>query len=203
MNLRVVKLGGSLFDLPDLGRRLNLWLSQQPPKPTVLIAGGGMFTDGVRKFDCWHQLDSIDSHRLAMHSMSLSAYALSLLMPNAAFVSGFDAVRSKLAIVASDECSSTYVGVWDAIDYWVRKIEPGLTEATLDWTLTSDSIAAVLARKWHADSFVLAKSRDQPAKPKWEWSGDGIVDAQFAKLSASLDVSWVNLRAPEYDDHRA
>lgn len=198
MKLRVVKLGGSLFDLPDLGRRVEIWLAQQDPQPTVLIAGGGIFADAVRKFDWIHELEPRASHQLALQSMSLAAYALASLLPGRELVSGAVGVRSTLERLSAAE-ENAYVGVWDGVEYWLRTVEPKLTEAALDWTLTSDSIAAVLARKWNADSLVLAKSCPCPAKPKWEWSGAGLVDAQFAEHSEGLVVAWVNLRAAEFD----
>ncbi|MEZ6114792.1 MAG: hypothetical protein R3C99_27825 [Pirellulaceae bacterium] len=37
--IRVIKVGGSLFDLPDLRQRVAEWRSRQPTALDVLIAG--------------------------------------------------------------------------------------------------------------------------------------------------------------------
>ena len=51
-NIRVVKIGGSLLDLPDLSTRLSSWLNRQAPMPTVWIVGGGMAVDALRENIC-------------------------------------------------------------------------------------------------------------------------------------------------------
>ena len=49
--LRVVKVGGSLFSLDDLAIRLRRWLGDEPPLPTILITGGGAWAEGVRALE--------------------------------------------------------------------------------------------------------------------------------------------------------
>ncbi|MCC9604470.1 hypothetical protein LOC68_27880 [Blastopirellula sp. JC732] len=200
MNLRVVKLGGSLFDLPDLGRRVEAWLAQQAPQPTALLAGGGMFADAVRQFDAVHQLPSLFSHHLALQSMRQSARALSCLLPAHDYIGQLDQLRFCLASASEGNLPPRYVGVWDVVDYWLQEIEPTLRAKTLDWTLTSDSIAAKLAVSWNAKSLVMLKSCDPPGETPHAWSAAGAVDPQFAEIAAGLTVSWVNLRDAKFDD---
>lgn len=199
MNLRVVKLGGSLFDLPDLGRRLEVWLTQRTPQPTALIAGGGMFADAVRQFDAVHQLPSLFSHQLALQSMQQSARALSCLLPAQDYVEQADQLRFCLASAYAGNLPPRYVGVWNVVDYWLQEIEPTLRAKTLDWTLTSDSIAATLANRWNAEALVLLKSCDPSGATPEAWSAAGDVDPQFSMSSVGVTVEWVNLRALELD----
>ena len=49
----VVKVGGSLFDWPDLGERLCRWLAVQEEKEILLVPGGGPTADVIR--DCQRQ----------------------------------------------------------------------------------------------------------------------------------------------------
>ena len=49
MSMRIVKLGGSLLDLPRLAERLRAWLAGQPSATTVLVAGGGVLADSIRQ----------------------------------------------------------------------------------------------------------------------------------------------------------
>ena len=47
--MRVIKLGGSLLDLPDLGVRLTRFLHELTPQDSSLIlVGGGPIVDAVR-----------------------------------------------------------------------------------------------------------------------------------------------------------
>ncbi|MEM7558752.1 MAG: hydantoinase/oxoprolinase family protein, partial [Planctomycetota bacterium] len=49
--VRVVKVGGSLLDIPNLGDRLASWLSQQPRAVSLFVVGGGGLVDAVRDLD--------------------------------------------------------------------------------------------------------------------------------------------------------
>src|SRR5260370_42590502 len=52
----VAKVGGSLFDLEDLGPRLRGWLARQPEGEKLLVPGGGPAAAGVRARDRAHLL---------------------------------------------------------------------------------------------------------------------------------------------------
>ncbi|MFI4877163.1 MAG: hypothetical protein ACIALR_17545 [Blastopirellula sp. JB062] len=197
MRLRVVKVGGSLFACADLKRRISAWLASQRTMPTILIAGGGMFADAVRQFDAVHALRSADSHRLALQSMRLASAALATLSPEWDWIDGTSRLRQQLASLAAQTCAFDYVGVWNVCDYWQAEVEPTLAPATLNWTLTSDTIAAALASRWQADSLALFKSCAAPGETIADWSAAGGVDAQFASAAAGLSVTWVNLRLQE------
>lgn len=67
----VVKVGGSLYDLPDLGERLSR-LFATLDDDVVLVPGGGRAADLVRKWDRIHRLDAKASHWLAIHAMDLA-----------------------------------------------------------------------------------------------------------------------------------
>ena len=56
MKRLVAKVGGSLFDLPDLRQRLNRWLVAQADTPVLLIPGGGELADAVRNLHRTHGL---------------------------------------------------------------------------------------------------------------------------------------------------
>src|SRR5437773_1082411 len=84
----VVKVGGGLFELPDLRERLRGWLERLDAGHVLLVAGGGGTADAVRALDRIHQLGPEASHWLAVQAMSLNARFLQALLPGAAFVNG-------------------------------------------------------------------------------------------------------------------
>src|SRR5262249_21445135 len=85
-DLVVVKVGGSLFDLPDLGARLRGWLERLSAVRGLLVPGGGPTADVVRAFDCSHGLGEETAHWLAVRSLTLNAHFLQALVPGAAVV---------------------------------------------------------------------------------------------------------------------
>ena len=56
----VVKVGGSLNDVPELGRRLRQWLDAQTTTRVLIIPGGGRAADLVRQAD---DLDDLGEER--------------------------------------------------------------------------------------------------------------------------------------------
>ena len=53
--LTVIKLGGSLLDLPDLSDRLQAFFSRHHFERPVIIPGGGQLADEVRRLDVRHR----------------------------------------------------------------------------------------------------------------------------------------------------
>src|SRR5437763_15200228 len=77
--LIVVKVGGSLYDLPDLGPRLAAWL-ETLAGPTLLVPGGGTTADIVRDLDRCHGLGEAISHDLALRALTMNAWFLAALL---------------------------------------------------------------------------------------------------------------------------
>lgn len=67
----VVKVGGSLYDLPDLGERLSQFFTSLDDD-IILVPGGGGAADTVRGWDRVHRLDAKASHWLAIQAMDLA-----------------------------------------------------------------------------------------------------------------------------------
>src|SRR5262245_30208306 len=79
MNPTVAKVGGSLFDLPDLRNRLGGWVKSRPG-PVLLIPGGGGGADVIRRLDRLHRLGEEAAHWLALRVLSVNAAFLARLL---------------------------------------------------------------------------------------------------------------------------
>jgi len=184
----VVKVGGSLFDLPDLARRLTTWLHEVAGPEVLLVPGGGVTAHAVRSLDAWQQLGEDKAHWLALRSLSLNAHFLAALLP-----------RAKV-IGALEECEPAWrdgtVPVVDAYRFAeADEGQPGCLPH--HWTVTSDSVAARVAIVAAATRLILLKSVTIPTGLDWaEAARRGFVDSYFATVleGAALDVAAVNFK---------
>jgi aspartokinase-like uncharacterized kinase len=175
----VVKVGGSLYDHPQLGPGLRAFLDTLPP-PVLLVPGGGAFADAVRKLDAVHQLGEEAAHRLALTSLWAADAFLRTLVPGAVYAADPDTeLRVPVRVLdAHGFCRSD-----DALPH--------------SWDVTSDSIAARAAVVYGASRLVLLKSLDVPPGTPWaEAAANGWVDAHFPHVAATLacPIEVVNFR---------
>jgi aspartokinase-like uncharacterized kinase len=188
--LRVVKVGGSLLDWPPLRERLARWLTARPADATILMAGGGDFTDAVRRAQSLHGFDDETAHWLCVKALSVTARLLAQLLPNARLTGSLD----ELLVWT---CEGKAPIVFDAADFLCQD-EPQAPGMVLphDWTATTDSIAARIAQLTSAGELVLLKSADPPPHQSLaELSAVGYVDDHFPLAAAGLpSLRLVNLR---------
>jgi 5-(aminomethyl)-3-furanmethanol phosphate kinase len=167
----VVKVGGSLYDWPALGPTLARWLRKNAPGQALLVPGGGLFTEVVRRLDELHHLGDEKSHWLALRSMTMAAGFIRALLRD-----GEIAILDAVAFCRAD------VRPPDALPH--------------NWLVTSDSIAARAAELRHAE-LVLLKSAEPPPGDVAAWAAAGYVDSHFPTVvtRARLTVRAINLRA--------
>ena len=181
----VAKVGGSLFDLPDLRERLRNWLANVCADRVILLPGGGDAANIVRQLDVTHQLGEESAHWLALRVLSVNAHFLGTLLD--------------VPVVSSADRHVSHVGVLDAHEFCrIDENRPGALPHS--WTVTSDSIAARVAWVTRAD-LALLKSTDLPANSSWtDAAASGLVDETFASIVADsgIGVTWINLRSPAY-----
>lgn len=163
----LVKVGGSLLDLPDLGTRLRE-LPGILGHPCRLLIGGGEAADLIRRLHRTHDLDSAASHRLAIAAMDLNAAVVREMLGN----SSAESVLSAVSEVAACEASGLAVPA--------------------SWDVTSDSIAAFAARRRRCP-LLLAKSLPPPQSVAVA-AARGIVDPYFVTANAGRPIGWINLR---------
>ena len=170
--LRIVKLGGSLLDLPGVADRLRTWLAGQPPAATLLVVGGGLLADAIRQAQRVHGLDDAAAHRLCLDVMGVTAALACELLPGATLVRRPDGI---------DRSAPGRLQIVDVREFLLAGADP----LPQSWQVTSDSIAAHLAAFLGAEELVLLKSTlprselaELPASPR-ALADQGMVDDYF------------------------
>jgi aspartokinase-like uncharacterized kinase len=189
--LTVYKIGGSLFDLPELPDVLRVVLAQRPQNAAVLIAGGGPVGDVIREWDRVHRLGDDAAHELALEGMDLTASFLARFFPEARLIRSEQQLRMAVADrVLTILCAGCFIKAAEAQGH------PPLEHS---WRVTSDSIAAWTAEVVAAAELVLIKSVPVPCGLSLaEATAAGLVDKQFPVVAARLPlIGWVNARAGE------
>jgi aspartokinase-like uncharacterized kinase len=179
----VVKVGGSLYELPDLGPRLGQWLGRYQKQSILLVPGGGPAADVIRRYDQAHQLGEEACHWLALEMLALNARFLAKLLPGAPVVSS-PATQAPLAILD--------------MHAFVRDDELRPDHFPHRWTVTSDSLAMRVAQVIGARSVVLLKSVAWDGADWQAAAQAGVVDpffAEAARQAAGIEVCVVKLRA--------
>jgi aspartokinase-like uncharacterized kinase len=186
--VRVVKVGGSLFQWAGLRESLIGWLAAQSPAANVLVAGGGQLADVIREADARFALGQEASHWLCVEVLGVTARLLSKVLRQSRLAVTLEEARQLVSLAAPDQpivfCPVRFL----------REVEFQLDAHPLPhtWDATSDSIAARVAVALRAEELVLLKSAEPPENK--ETSGD-YVDACFPQAAKGLSqVRFVNLR---------
>ena len=153
---RVVKLGGSLLNLPHLGERLQNWLDGEPEKMSLLVVGGGEFVETMRRLDAVHLFDATWCHWRCIELMQLTAQIMETQLPD------WSSIRtpSELTNGIDGDSSSLRAIVYPAAYYTpeLASLDGDRERLPETWETTSDSMAAYLARRIGAEELVLLKS---------------------------------------------
>jgi len=192
--LRIVKVGGSLFDWPELPQALCQWLAAQSPAHNVLIAGGGALADVIRRADATHRLGEPTAHQLCVELLGVTARILQSLIAERARLMTYGELLEAQYAHRLPNCL-----VLDARTFLTHQelSAPGMP-LPHTWDVTSDSIAARIAEVLAADELVLLKSREPPQDSSLAaLAADDYVDRYFPAAANGFrgNVRMVNLRA--------
>lgn len=213
ISVRVIKLGGSLLDLPEIGVKLQQWLLGQPAAVNLIVVGGGEIVEAVRRLDQIHRFDPSQVHWWCVDLLTTTARIAAQQIPDC----GLIVTRAELKYVLEGGSghpaeSATYTVVPSA--FYARDFHDGIFSSQHEspqawdlpqtWETTTDSIAALLGLLTRAGELILMKSVD-PVGPNaagqigsaYEiWAKLGLVDAAFPRIATSIPkIRWVNLRA--------
>jgi aspartokinase-like uncharacterized kinase len=163
--LTVIKLGGSLGESGTLAGWLAL-VARHGRGRAVIVPGGGGVADAVRRAQAAHHFSDRAAHRMALLAMEACAIMLADLAP--VLVPCAEAEEMRAALAAGG------VPVW--LPSRMALADPAIAES---WEVTSDSLAAWLARHLDARRLVLVKSAPPPSGGPADWAASGYVDPAF------------------------
>jgi aspartokinase-like uncharacterized kinase len=178
----VVKLGGSLADYPDDLRRWIKVLAEAGKGRMVIVPGGSFFADRVREAQKKWGFDDAAAHAMGLRAMEQFGLMLCGLQ--------------KGLVPARTETEIRKVLHENQVPVWLPVQSLASEDLPPSWDVTSDSLAAWLARRLDAERLVLVKSCALPEgeMDMAELSRKGIVDAAFSEFvdAAAFDVCLVN-----------
>ncbi len=144
----VIKIGGRLAEDPERLRALCTKLSEFAKKyEIVVVPGGGRFADVVRDFDQRFNLSSGISHRMAILGMDQFGLLLAQIIPN-----------SCATYLLSDAKQLSEIGVVPI--FLPSRLMFREDPLENSWNVTSDSIAAYVARRLHVAKVLLVTDVD-------------------------------------------
>lgn len=173
----VLKIGGSLLSRAGWPRQIDDLIAGFGETPLSLVVGGGAVVDGLRLIDAAAPQPARLMHDLAIDAMRLTALVVSR--------------TTGLPLSAQPACTPTAC-VLD-VPLWLQH-SGNAANMPAGWHVTSDSIAACVARACNA-ALLLAKSVPPPSLDHEPSLADlaraGWVDPFFATATIGLDdISW-------------
>lgn len=205
---RVIKLGGSLFDLPNLVDRLLCLVQHWPDMANFVVVGGGPAADMVRNWDDAWGLGEIRRHHLSIFAMNWNAKQIFK------HHSAFHTVRNTRSIPENLKFAVVFAEPF--LNSQAASSNRNAVPASRH--ITSDSIAAYVADILHAEQLVMCKSLDcfsnvdrtsvghqrdfdhhlidvSSTQQLQSIAERGLVDREFPKYAAKVPVvSWCNFR---------
>ncbi|MGV3486396.1 MAG: hypothetical protein ACO1RT_18405 [Planctomycetaceae bacterium] len=182
----VVKVGGSLLARRETPARLRQWLADEFGGAQVnMVFGGGKVIDALRDLDAVHAFSPVEIHWCCIRALRVTFEIGCQWFPTATPIVTQEAFQEHgrnrspgLFLIAVDTFYSPCDG--DVLPQ--------------DWSTTSDSIAALLAKKLSIDRLTLVKSCQIPPQCSLEraWQ-EGMVDRFFLSASQGLQVELRNI----------
>jgi len=166
----VVKLGGSLANYPDDLRYWLKELAEAGQGQVVIVPGGSFFADWVRETQKQWGFDDAAAHAMGLRAME--QYGLMLCGTQKGLVPARTEAEIRNAL------QENQVPVWLPVQTLASE------NLSPSWDVTSDSLAAWLAKRLKAEHLVLVKSCPLPSGKveAAELSKNGIVDVAFPSL---------------------
>lgn len=171
-NVVVIKLGGSLSRTDTLVDSLNAVEKNYRGRVVVIVPGGGAFADQVRLAQQHWLFDDTTAHHMALLAMQQMALLFNGLKP--------DFVIADTVATIQDQLSRQKTVIWSPD---ISELDSSGISAS--WDITSDSLAAWLAKTLSAIELVLIKSAAIDGRLSLQQlTEQNIVDKAFCDFAA-------------------
>ena len=187
----VIKIGGSLLALPDLGERLNAVLQSLNGQKALVIIGGGAAADEIRRLDDFCELTPKRAHWDAIAAMTSNSQLIARVLGSLPVVP--DRIEAALHW-------KTYAAVMLDTSVFLREKHATFSQLLPEsWDVTSDSIAGSVALDWPCDQVLFCKSCNPVSLVIDEVCIAGQFDAWITSLrpalqDAQVPLRWLNLQ---------
>lgn len=198
---RVVKIGGSLLELPNLVPCLRDWFSRQSVLgPTWFVVGGGSAVERLRTACRQGQLSESAAHWASIEVMQENTRKIAVRLL------GTDKFCRLVDPTALDGARSPHQEVIEFVDVvpflYQQAAMPNTPPLPCSWDVTSDSIAAAIAAGFEASECVLLKSRLPTTELSLEdLVEDGYVDPFFPAIAGRIpQIRMVDFRSKKFPE---
>jgi 5-(aminomethyl)-3-furanmethanol phosphate kinase len=176
---RVIKIGGSLLQRADLVAQVNRWLDRQPAGSHWMLLGGGGMVDALRELDRVHSFDQERMHWRCVDLLETTFSIMRELFPEWRPIDDAEELNQQAGLPDGNErylvCIRSFYGKQ------LNNVLP------CSWSVTSDSLAALLAMRIGADELVLLKSCQISGTPSLaELAKMEVVDTALPGLCDSI-----------------
>lgn len=171
--MQVIKLGGSLSHSTALKKCLAA-IAGQPQNKTVIVPGGGDFANQVRLAQQRWQFNDRIAHEMAILAMQQMALLFKGLHPEFALISSLSEIKK----------ASSQPIIWSPT---IKQLNQAQIQPS--WDITSDSLAAWLAKELVADSLIVVKAAAIDSTNLAELTAQGILDKAFIEFVAHAPFS--------------
>jgi len=141
----VIKLGGSLAHSKALINCLNKIQQRYQGRAVIIVPGGGAFADQVRLAQQQWRFDEVTAHHMAILAMQQMALMFKGLVPQWPIVSSLSELQQ--------DSHSNKTLIWSP-----NSAELDQSGVPATWDISSDSLAAWLAKQVSATELILVKS---------------------------------------------
>jgi len=178
----IVKLGGSLYNSPELQHWLNVLADHSQQQSIIIVPGGGPFADQVRDAQSIHQFDDHTAHHMALIAMKQFGLLLAALEPRCQLFTNNMADIPPLSIWLTDDS---------------LLLENSLQHS---WDISSDSLALWLANKVASQQLILIKRSNTLSRSIKQLTLDSVIDTGFSALFKQHPITTKIINFQDYDN---
>jgi aspartokinase-like uncharacterized kinase len=170
--MQVVKIGGSLYDTPELKKWLKQLAKAAKDDSIIIVPGGGPFADTVRDAQKKWRFDNQQAHHMALLAMAQYGILMHGLQQ-----------QSTLFYFQPSSPHPTGLNIWIPNEELLKQ-----SSIAQNWDVTSDSLALWLSQQLTAKQLCLIKRVRPRTNSIRQLTESNLLDKEFGPLFAQQPV---------------